>query len=128
MDGGHHTIMNVDVQIFGLQKSSETRAAERFFKERKIKIHMVDLLERPIALGELKRFLDKFGWDNVLDRASKTFIAAGLEYLKLSEEAWVARVQNEPRLLCLPLVRVGKNLAIGRDETTWKTMLEVKKS
>jgi arsenate reductase (glutaredoxin) len=116
----------MEVQIFGIQKSQETRAAERFFKERKIKIHLVDLLERPIAAGELKRFLDKFGWDNVLDRTGKTFQASGLEYLKLSEEGWLARVQNEPRLLRLPLVRVGKALAVGRDETTWKAMLEIK--
>ncbi len=114
----------MEAQIFGIQKSQETRAAERFFKERKIKIHLVDLLERPIAAGELKRFLDKFGWDLVLDRTGKTFQASGLEYLKLSEDGWFIRVQDEPRLLRLPLVRVGKALAIGRDETTWKTMLE----
>ncbi len=117
----------MEAQIFGIQKSQDTRAAERFFKERKVKIHLVDLLERPIAAGELKRFLDKFGWDNVLDRAGKTFQSAGLEYLKLSEEGWLARVQDDPRLLRLPLVRVGKVLAIGRDETIWKTMLEPEK-
>jgi arsenate reductase-like glutaredoxin family protein len=114
----------MEVQIFGIQKSQETRAAERFFKERKIKIHLVDLYDRPIAAGELKRFLDKFGWDNVLDRTGKAFQAAGLEYLKLSEEGWFNRVQDEPRLLRLPLVRVGKALSIGRDESTWKAMLQ----
>jgi arsenate reductase-like glutaredoxin family protein len=113
----------MEAQIFGIQKSQETRAAERFFKERKIKIHMVDLLERPIAAGELKRFLDKFGWDHVLDRTGKAYQAAGLEYLKLSEDGWFIRVQDEPRLLRLPLVRVGKTLALGRDELTWKAML-----
>ncbi len=118
--------MSIEAQIFGIQKSQETRAAERFFKERKVKIHLVDLYDRPIAAGELKRFLDKFGWDLVLDRAGKAFQAAGLEYLKLSEDGWVARVQDEPRLLHLPLVRVGKALAVGRDEPTWKAMLETK--
>lgn len=113
----------MEAQIFGVQKSQETRAAERFFKERKIKLHIVDLLERPIAWGELKRFVDKFGWDNVLDRAGKTFMASGLEYIKLSEDGWLAKVQDEPRLLSLPLVRVGKNLAIGRDEAAWKLLL-----
>ena len=113
----------MEAQIFGIQKSQETRASERFFKERNIKIHLVDLLERPIAAGELKRFLDKFGWDLVLDRNGKAFQSAGLEYLKLSEDGWFIRVQNEPRLLRLPLVRVGKSLAVGRDELTWKAML-----
>jgi arsenate reductase (glutaredoxin) len=113
----------MEAQIFGLQKSQETRAAERFFKERKIKLHIVDLLERPIAWGELKRFVDKFGWDNVLDRTGKVFAASGLEYIKLSEEGWVAKVQDEPRLLRLPLLRVGKNLAVGKDETAWKQLI-----
>jgi arsenate reductase (glutaredoxin) len=114
----------MEAQIFGVHKSQETRAAERFFKERKIKIHMVDLLERPVAWGELKRFIDKFGWDNVLDRTGKVFLASGLEYIKLSEEGWLAKVQDEPRLLQLPLVRVGKNLAVGKDESAWKQLVQ----
>ncbi len=113
----------MEAQIFGIQKSQETRAAERFFKERKIKIHLVDLLERPIAPGELRRFLQKFGWDAVLDRSGKTFLASGLEYMKISEEGWLAKVQDEPRLLRLPLVRVGQLLAVGRDEASWKAMI-----
>ncbi len=121
-----YMLLAMEAQIFGTRNSQETRAAERFFKERKIKIHFVDLNERPIAPGELRRFLEKFGWDAVLDRAGKQFIAAGLEYLKLSEEGWLQRVQDEPRLLRLPLVRVGKVVAIGRDEVLWKTMLELK--
>jgi arsenate reductase (glutaredoxin) len=113
----------MEAQIFGIQKSQETRAAERFFKERKIKLHLVDLLERPIAWGEFKRFVDKFGWDNVLDRTGKVFVASGLEFMKLSEEGWLAKVQDEPRLLRLPLVRVGKNLAVGKDEAAWKQII-----
>ncbi|MFN3267143.1 MAG: arsenate reductase family protein [Deinococcales bacterium] len=113
----------MEAQVFGIQKSQETRAAERFFKERKVRLHLVDLLERPIARGELKRFVDKFGWDKVLDRTGRIFIASGLEHMKLSEDGWLAKIQDEPRLLNLPLVRVGKNLAIGRDEAAWKLLL-----
>jgi arsenate reductase (glutaredoxin) len=113
----------MEAQVFGIAKSQETRAAERFFKERKIKLHLVDLLERPLAWGELKRFVDKFGWDNLLDSTGKVFLASGLEYIKLSEEGWFHRVQDEPRLLRLPLVRVGKNLAVGKDEAAWKQLV-----
>jgi arsenate reductase (glutaredoxin) len=113
----------MEAQIFGIQKSQETRAAERFFKERKIKLHIVDLLERPIAWGELKRFVDKFGWDNVLDRTGKVFVGSGLEFMKLSQEGWLSKVQDEPRLLRLPLVRVGKNVVVGKDEAAWKELL-----
>ncbi|NJK44829.1 MAG: arsenate reductase [Pleurocapsa sp. SU_196_0] len=112
-----------EVQIFGLRKSQSTRAAERFFKERRVKIHMVDLEERPIAPGELKRFVDKFGWNGVLDIGSKVYQDAGLEYLRVSEMGMVAKVVAEPRLLLLPFVRAGKALSVGRDEDTWKSWL-----
>ena len=69
----------MDVQIFGLKKSQATRAAERFFKERKIKLHIVDLNDRPIAPGELKRFTDKLRINGVLDVTGKAYVDAGLE-------------------------------------------------
>ena len=46
----------VNVQIFGVKNSQETRAAERFFKERGVKIHLVDLKQKPMAPGEIRRF------------------------------------------------------------------------
>jgi arsenate reductase (glutaredoxin) len=110
-----------EVQLFGIRKSQDTRAAERFFKERRVKIHMVDLEERPIAPGELKRFVDKFGWNGILDIGSKVYQDAGLEYLRVSESGMVAKVIAEPRLLLLPLARAGKSLSVGRDEDTWKS-------
>ncbi len=113
----------MEVQIFGVRSSSETRAAERFFKERRVKIHMVDLDQRPIAPGELRRFTERFGWDAVLDREGKIFQASGLEFMKLSEATWLERVADQPKLLKLPLVRVGKHVCIGKDEASWKAML-----
>ena len=51
----------MEVQIFGIKKSSDTRKALRFFSERRIKTHFVDLNERAASLGELRRFAQKFG-------------------------------------------------------------------
>ena len=110
-----------NVQIFGVKNSSATRAAERFFKERNVKIHSVDLDERPIAPGELKRFIDKFGWNGVLDIGSKVYVDAGLEYLRVSDTGMIAKVIAEPRLLLLPLVRSGKFLSAGLAEDAWKS-------
>ena len=50
-----------DIQVFGFSDSSATRAAERFFRERRIAVHQVDLRKRPIAAGELRRFVDRLG-------------------------------------------------------------------
>ena len=114
----------MDVQIFGLKKSQATRAAERFFKERKIKLHIVDLNDRPIALGELKRFTDKLGMNGVLDITGKTYVDAGLEYLRVTDAGMVTKIIAEPRLLLLPLVRCGQAVSAGLAEDTWKSWLE----
>jgi arsenate reductase-like glutaredoxin family protein len=113
-----------EVQIFGIKKSQATRAAERFFKERRVKIHLVDLQERAIAPGELKRFLEKFGWNGILDIGSKAYVDAGLEYLRVSDAGMVAKVTADPRLLRLPLVRAGKHVSAGLAEELWKGWLE----
>src|SRR5919201_528852 len=58
------------VQIFGVKKSADTRKALRFFAERRIKTHFVDLAERAASPGELRRFAQKFGVEALVDRES----------------------------------------------------------
>ena len=70
----------VNVQIFGIKKSNETRAAERFFKERRVPIQMVDLHQRPMAPAEIRRFADRFGLAGLLDTEGKSYVDAGLKY------------------------------------------------
>jgi arsenate reductase-like glutaredoxin family protein len=111
-----------DVQIFGLKNSQETRAAERFFKERRVTIHMVDLKVKPMAAGQIKRFIERFGLAGLLDSEGKAYIDAGLKYYKLSDAELLARIERDPKLLRLPLVRGGKLLSIGHDEASWKAM------
>lgn len=112
------------VQIFGLKNSSETRAADRFFKERRAIIHFVDLKQKPMSPGEIRRFSDRFGLHSLLDRDGKTYVEAGLAYYKLSDAELLGKIENEARLLRLPLVRSGNLLSIGHDQTAWKAMLE----
>lgn len=111
------------VQIFGVKNSQATRAAERFFKERRAAIQMVELDRKPLAPGELKRFTDRFGLAGILDTAGKAYQDAGLQYLKLSDGELISRIEREPRLLRLPLVRAGKLVSLGRDEAAWQQML-----
>lgn len=111
------------MQIFGIKNSHATRAAERFFKERRIPIQMVDLKQKPMSPGEIKRFIDKFGLAGLVDPESKPYVDAGLKYMKLSDAELLGRIEREPALLRLPLVRSGKRLSIARDEEAWKTMV-----
>src|SRR5947208_13440489 len=112
-----------NVQIFGVRNSSATRAAERFFKERRTAIQFVDLKQKPMAPAEIRRFAQRFGLAALLDDQSKPYIDGGLKYLKLSDTDVLARIEREPGLLRLPLVRAGNLLSIGQDEESWKAMV-----
>ena len=111
------------VQIFGIKGSQATRAAERFFKERRMEIHFVDLKVKPMSAGEIRRFVDKFGMAGLVDNEGAAYVDAGLKYIRTSDAEMLAKIERDPKLLRLPLVRGGKTLSVGHDEAAWKTML-----
>jgi arsenate reductase-like glutaredoxin family protein len=113
-----------DIQVFGRDDSSATRAALRFFRERRIVVHYVDLRKRPIAAGELQRFTQRLGAAALLDQASRPYRDDGLAYLTLDEAGIVRRLAADPRLLLLPLVRHGTAVTAGLDEATWTAWLK----
>lgn len=113
----------MNIQIFGIKSSSATRAAERFFKERRASIQSIDLKKKPLAPGEIRRFIERFGLTNLLDADGAAYTNAGLKYLKLSDSELLSKIEQDPRLLRLPLVRSANLLAIGQDENAWKAML-----
>jgi arsenate reductase-like glutaredoxin family protein len=113
-----------DIQVFGLDDSQPTRAAQRFFRERRVVVHYVDLRKRPIAPAELRRFVERLGARALLDEGSKAYRDAGLAYLSLDEAGIVERLLRDARLLRLPLVRHGSEVTAGRDEPTWAAWLK----
>jgi arsenate reductase-like glutaredoxin family protein len=108
-----------DIQVFGRDDSPATRAALRFFRERRIVVHYVDLRKRPIAAGELRRFTERLGARALLDDASKTYRDAGLGYLSMGDGEIAERLTADSRLLRLPLVRYGNDVTAGAAESTW---------
>jgi arsenate reductase-like glutaredoxin family protein len=113
----------MDVQIFGIKKSAETRKALRFFAERRTRTHFVDLLERAASRGELTRFAQRFGVQALIDEGSKRFGELGLRTARYGDDRWLEILVDEPLLLKMPLVRHGNALTIGAAETTWKSWL-----
>jgi arsenate reductase-like glutaredoxin family protein len=107
-------------QVFGTKKNADTRKALRFFAERRIQVHFVDLQERAASPGELKRFVQKFGMQSLVDRGSKRFAELGLAHAQLTEERWLQRLVDEPLLLRQPLVRWDNRLSIGPAEAEWR--------
>jgi arsenate reductase-like glutaredoxin family protein len=114
----------MEVQIFGTRKSSDTRKALRFFAERRVKTHFVDLTERAASPGELRRFVERFGAEALIDRESRRFAELGLRQAIYSPDRWIQKLADEPLILRLPLVRSGARLAIGLAEVQWKQWID----
>ncbi len=108
------------MQIFGTHKSADTRAALRFFAERRIRTHFVDLNEKAASPRELERFARKFGVQALIDRGSKRFAALGLGTAQLTDTRWLEKLALEPLLLRQPLVRQQNELTIGAAPDVWK--------
>jgi len=112
-----------NIQVFGLDDSPSTRAALRFFRERRIVVHYVDLRKKPIAAGELRRFTDRLGAAALLDTEGRAYREAGLAHLAADPAGITARLLADVRLLRLPLVRYGDDVTAGKDEAAWKAWL-----
>lgn len=113
----------MEVQVFGTKKSSDTRKALRFFSERRIRTHFVDLQEKELAAGELQRFVQRFGLEALVDRESKRFAELGMKHAQITSSRWMDKLLAEPALLRLPLVRrLGQPpaLTVGLAEDEWK--------
>ena len=117
----------MNVQIFGTQKSQDTKKALRFFKERGVKPQFVDLSSGKTAPGELKRFVQKVGLSGLIEKGGKAYEASGLEYLRISDDALLERLLETPALLKQPLIRSGATVAVGWDEALWKDLYAASK-
>jgi arsenate reductase (glutaredoxin) len=114
----------MEIQIFGTKKCKDTQKALRFFKERRIRVHFVDLNERGASPGELKRFEQKFGSAALLDREGRRFRERGLHVAHLPESKIVPMLAEDPGLLVTPLVRNGNLLSLGHSEKVWREWTE----
>jgi arsenate reductase (glutaredoxin) len=111
------------IQMFGLADSRPTQAALRFFKERRINVTFVDLRRKPIAPGELRRFVERLGATTLLDTDGRRYKELGLAYMRLGDDEIGERLLADDKLLRLPLVRFGNAFTSGPAEQTWKAWL-----
>ena len=71
----------MNIQVFGLKKCRETQKAERYFKERKIPFHFIDLSEKGLSKGELEKVKAVVGLDKLLNRNSKEYTRLNMQYI-----------------------------------------------
>lgn len=121
------TSQTMDVQIFGTSKSQATRAAQRFFAERRVKVHFVDLKERAASKGELQRWVQRFGVTPLIDKTSRRYAELGLGVARLDDARWIEKLMDEPMLLQMPLVRWQQKVTIGEAMSEWKQWIDAAK-
>jgi len=111
----------MNIQIFGRKKSSMTKKAERFFSERRIKFHSVDVDEKPMSKGELESVISALGSaDELIDKESKLYKS---KFAYLQFDAKEELLDNQ-EMLKLPVVRNGKKATAGDAPEVWKKWIE----
>lgn len=112
------------VQLFIHPKSAPSRKAQRFFSERGLSVHEVDCRQRAPAPGELRRFIERFGAEALLDPSSRAYQRQGLAYLSTDDDGWIERMVDDPTLVRLPLARYGEELVVGEDPEGWQRLAD----
>lgn len=111
----------MNIQIIGTKNCSDTRKAERYFKERRIPFHFRDLNEKGLAKGELDNISRKYPLEELIDREGKQFKKRNMHYMRFNIEE---ELLNDPLLLKTPIVRNGSNTTVGYEPEIWKKWIE----
>jgi arsenate reductase (glutaredoxin) len=116
------------IQIFGTTKCKTTRAAQRFFADRRIKVQVVELREKGLSKGELASVARAVGGMRALyDVGSPRVKERGLQHLDPDEARLADLLLEDPLLLRTPIVRDGTRAAVGAAESVWKTFADAAK-
>lgn len=110
----------MNIQIFGVKKCFDTKKAERYFKERRIKYQFIDLTIKGLSKGELQSVKNAIGLKDLINNQSKDYKRLNLDKIfdsNIREEILL----NNPNLYKTPVVRNGKQATVGYTPDTWKT-------
>jgi arsenate reductase (glutaredoxin) len=114
----------LNVQVFGTKKCAETRKTERFFRERGLKIHAVDLAQKGMSAGELRNVAARVGgMEALIDRDGKRYVEKGLKYAAPTGPRIEQILVDDPLLLRTPIVRAGARATVGYAPETWLAWL-----
>lgn len=109
----------MNIQIFGVKKCFDTKKAERYFKERKIKYQFIDLNEKALSKRELDSVKTAVGLKELINNKSKEYTRLNLQHIRensVKEELLL----NNPKLYRTPIVRNGKQATVGYAPNVWK--------
>ena len=102
---------DMNIQIFGKAKCFDTKKAERYFKERRIKFQSIDLLSKGMSKGEFNSVSAAVGgYEKLIDTSSKAY-----------EDDKIEKLLENPAMFKTPIVRNGRQATVGYCPDVWKT-------
>ena len=117
------------IQIFGTAKCKVTRAAQRFFADRRIKVQFIEVREKGLSKGELTSVARAVGGMRALYASDSPRVTErGLQHLAPNEARIEELLADDPLLLRTPIVRDGKRAAVGAAEHIWRSFAEAAKT
>ncbi len=111
----------MNIQIIGTKKCPDTKKAQRFFKERSVKFHFLDLNEKELSKGELSKISAKIGKDNLIDTESKDYKKKGLAWMDYNP---IEEILENNLLLKTPVVRNGNEVTCGYEQKIWTNWIK----
>ena len=112
-------------QVFGTKKCADTRKAERFFKERGVAIHLVDLAQKGLSPGELRNVAARVGgFEALIDRDGQRYVDKGLKYAAPTGPRIEQILIADPLLLRTPIVRSGNRATVGAAPDVWQSWID----
>ncbi len=110
----------MNIQIFGISKCFDTKKAERYFKERKIKYQFIDLNIKGLSKGELQNVKAAVGLRELINEKSKEYTKLNLQNIR-TDSVKEELLLNNPKLYKTPIVRNGKMATVGYKPEIWKS-------
>ncbi len=112
-------VIFMNIQIFGSSKSFDSKKAERWFKERRIRYQYIDLPSKGLSPREYLAVKQKVGFEALCDEKSKAWEKHFMAYI--TPEAREQKLLEYPELLRTPIVRNGKEATVGYCPEVWET-------
>ncbi len=113
----------MNIQIFGTKKCFDSKKAERFFKERKIKFQFIDLNEKSMSKGEFNNVLRSIGINDLINTKSKDYIKLNFRNIRSAEIKAELLLENQ-KVMNTPIVRNGNSATVGYKSDIWNNWIE----
>ena len=109
----------MNIQIYGAKNCFDTKKAERYFKERRIKFQSIDLPRFGLSPREFELVRSKVGLEAMINKKAKDYESSFIEYLA-SDSDKAEKLMDNPSLISTPIVRNGRDITIGYCPDVWK--------